>query len=199
MDRAVFFDAIRNDPFSGLAVKQVSGTEAILDGWQARGGGRRQWLSYMLATAFHETATTMQPIHEYGGDAYFTKRYDPPAKVAAQLGNVNKGDGARFHGRGYVQLTGRRNYQHATDALMVDFIADPDLALEPQHAADIMFLGMKEGWFTGKKLEDFLNARESDWENARRIVNGTDRAKIIAGYARKFDAAILAAVAQPTT
>ncbi|MGH6644232.1 MAG: hypothetical protein ACRED3_16215, partial [Bradyrhizobium sp.] len=115
MNRTTFFDRVRASLFGGrMSAGQLQGIEAILDGWEVRGRGRRQHLSYMLATAFHETAATVQPINEYGGTAYFAKRYDPPAKVAKQLGNVNKGDGPRFHGRGYVQLTGRANYARAS-------------------------------------------------------------------------------------
>lgn len=59
----------------------------------------------MLATTKHETASTMQPIDEYGDSAYFTQMHEN----RSDLGNTEPGDGARFHGRGFVQLTGRLN------------------------------------------------------------------------------------------
>jgi hypothetical protein len=53
--------------------------------------------------------------------------------------------------------------------------------------------GMFEGWFTGKKLEDYIFGNTCDYVGARKIVNGTDRAETIAGYAEKFQSALLVA------
>jgi hypothetical protein len=130
----------------------------------------------------------MQPITEYGGRSYFD-RYEG----RRDLGNTVAGDGYKFRGRGYVQLTGRRNYTLAGGKLGVDLVASPDRALEPTLAAAIMFLGMSEGWFTGKELGDYINAAGADYLNARRIINGTDRALLIAGYAEAFHKALVAA------
>lgn len=185
IDRQRFFDAVRKSPFAGkLSRPQVSGMEAILGEWERRGLTDLRHLAYMLATAFHETAFKMQPITEYGSKAYFN-RYEG----RKDLGNTVPGDGYRFRGRGYVQLTGRRNYQLASTKLGVDLVANPERALEPIIAAQIMFVGMAEGWFTGKKLFDYFNAK-TDWVNARRIINGTDKAETIASYARAFHAAL---------
>lgn len=185
IDRKAFFDTVRAAPFSGkLTPSQVSGMEAILGEWERRGLTDLRQLAYMLATAFHETAFKMQPITEYGNKAYFNK-YDG----RKDLGNTVPGDGYRFRGRGYVQLTGRRNYQLASTKLGVDLVANPERALEPIIAAQIMFVGMAEGWFTGKKLFDYFNGK-TDWVNARRIINGTDKAETIASYARAFHGAL---------
>ena len=54
----------------------------------------------------------------------------------------------------------------------------------------IMVYGCVEGWFTGKKLSDYFNETTSDWVNARRIVNGTDRSHEIAGHSKAFNAAL---------
>lgn len=195
--RKQFFDTVRRSPFAGsLSQGQVDGMGAILSEWEARGLTDLRHLAYMLATAFHETARKMQPINEYGGNAYFRRMYDIRGSrphVARALGNTVPGDGARFHGRGYVQLTGRANYARASGKLGVDFIADPERVLEPRLAAVIMFTGMEEGWFTGKRLADYFNDRLTDWTDARRIINGRDRASTIAGYARAFHAALKAA------
>lgn len=189
IDRKTFFDRVRKAPFPNrLTQEQVSGMEAILSEWERRGYTDLRWLAYMLATAFHETARRMQPITEYGAKSYFA-RYEG----RKDLGNTLPGDGYRFRGRGYVQLTGRRNYHLASQKLGVDIVADPERALEPTLAAAIMFLGMTEGWFTGHELADYFNEDETDWTNARRIVNGVDKAQTIAGYARSFHAALLAA------
>ncbi len=186
MNRAAFFASVRNSLFDGaLSASQVSGTEAILDEWDRRGLGDLRWLSYMLGTTFHECARTMQPITERGPRPYFDK-YEPGTKIGKALGNTVAGDGYRFRGRGYVQLTGRTNYHRA------GIEANPESALEPGVAAAIMFDGMTKGWFTGRKLADYFHAGVADWINARKIINGTDKAQTIAGYAKAFYAALQA-------
>ena len=191
---SVLFDEVRHTLFNGkLTRNQVSGIKFILEQWDETGFTNRQWLAYALATAFHETAFTMQPIRERGGLAYFTRMYDiggnRPDK-ARELGNLSPGDGAKYAGRGYVQLTGKTNYRRAGQSLGVDLLRRPDLAMEPAIAAFIMFQGMKDGWFTGRGFDDYLDGRHSDYRNARRIINGTDKADAIADYAIKFEAAL---------
>jgi len=194
MNLSVFFDEVRNALFKGkLTRNQVSGIKFILEQWDETGFTNRQWLAYALATAFHETAFTMQPIMEIGGSAYFTRMYDirgnRPDK-ARELGNLSPGDGAKYAGRGYVQLTGKTNYSRAGQSLGIDLLRRPDFAMEPANAAFIMFQGMKDGWFTGKGFDDYLDGKHSDYRNARRIINGTDKAGAIADYAIKFAAAL---------
>lgn len=196
MNRTAFFKAVRSSLFAGkISASQVEGMEAILDEAGSR-GTRLEWLAYMLATTFLETARTMQPIKEYGGKAYFTKMYDingsRPAK-ARELGNLTPGDGARYPGRGFVQLTGRTNYERAGRKIGVDLVANPDAAMVPANAAKIMFVGMEEGWFTGKKLADYIGDGKADYYGARRIINGKDRAAEIATYAKQFETALRAA------
>ena len=190
MDRTVFFDRVRAKLAGGkLTTGQVQGFFALMDSWT--GSGFRQ-LAYVLATAWHETAATMHPVTEYGGKKYFTK-YDT-GKLAANLGNTPQadGDGYLYRGRGYVQITGARNYRLATSRLGVNLVGSPDKALDPAIAAKIIIRGMIEGWFTGKKLSDYIGAKV-DYKGARRIVNGTDKAALIAGYADTIEAALRAA------
>lgn len=178
-----FFNAVR-PMFGKLKQSQVDGLNALLRATESLPITHR---AYLLATAFHETAKTMQPITEYGPRSYFSK-YDT-GRLASALGNTPQadGDGYTYRGRGYVQITGRRNYAKASEALGVDFVGNPDLALRPDYAARILVLGCSEGWFTGRKLEDYL---PGDYVGARRVVNGTDRAEMIAGYAENFEAAL---------
>ncbi|MBS7697862.1 MULTISPECIES: glycoside hydrolase family 19 protein [unclassified Chelatococcus] len=195
MSRAAFYSAVRKRPFGGALVQsQVDGMETILDAWNGLAiSDDRRWLAYMLATTFHETAATMQPIRERGGSAYFTRMYDirgERPRVATELGNSRPGDGALYHGRGYVQLTGRRNYARASDVVQYDLLADPDAAMRADIATAIMFAGMRDGWFTGKRLADYFSRTKDDPANARRIINGTDKAQMIAGYHRDFLAAL---------
>ena len=101
------------------------------------------------------------PINEYGGDAYFTKMYEG----RKDLGNTQPGDGARYHGRGYIQLTGRANYRSYGQKLGLALEQNPDLALEPDVAARILARYMKDHGV------DRL-AAAGDWEGVRRAVNG---------------------------
>ena len=190
LNRSAFFDAVREKPFGGrLSQGQVDGMNAILDACPPDLSTDR--LAYCLATPVVETARTMQPIKEYGGAAYFRRMYDiqgeRPAK-ARELGNLQPGDGALFCGRGYVQLTGRSNYRKATAQLRAlgyitaadDLERTPDLAMRPDVAAAVLFVGMQKGWFTGRKLADYFGPGKADAVGARRIINGQDRAAEIA-------------------
>ena len=197
INRKFFFDQARSTLFAGkLSAGQVEGMGYVLDVWEADHFSKDdRWLAYALGTTFHETAFTMQPIQERGGDAYFRKRYDIDGnpKVARSLGNTQAGDGVRFHGRGFVQLTGRANYAKCEKKFGGDLTssrAAADGVLEKGLAARIMFFGMETGLFTGRKLGDCFKGETADWKNARRIINGLDMADDIATYARKFYAAI---------
>lgn len=146
----------------------------------------RRKLAYCLATFKWETAHTMRPIDERGSDAYFNKRYGPQTSVGKMLGNTKAGDGALYHGRGYVQITGRRNYAKAKSLTGVDLIADPARAKEPELAYQIAIQGMTDGWFTGRKLSHYFAGETADYINARKIINGLDQADKIADIARNY-------------
>lgn len=203
MERETFYKHARQNPFPGkLMQSQVEGMDAILDEWDKRKLEDPRWLAYMLATAFHETAFTMQPIHEYGRKDRLIRLYDvqgsDPGR-AKRYGNTTPGDGARYCGRGYVQLTWKNNYAAFTQILQVDLVNNPERALEPKIAAQIMFEGMIRGTFTGVSLSKFFKpgSLESDWFNARKIINGLDKADTIGRYARAFWYAILMAEDKP--
>ena len=190
MNKQVFFSTVRKTLFGGkLTQSQVSGMDSILDSFEQSNVTDDRFKAYMLATVYHECAKKMQPIEEYGGKAYFTKRYGIEGsnrKLAISLGNVNVGDGYKYAGRGYVQCTGRSNYKKMGELLGVNLVDSPELALNPIIASKIMIEGMTRGTFTGKKLSDYFTDGKSDWVNARRIINGMDKADLIAGYALKF-------------
>ena len=142
----------------------------------------------MLATVKHECADTWAPITEFGKVSYFDK-YDADTPLGHRLGNTEDGDGYRFRGRGYVQITGRANYARLGELLGMggQLVQNPDLALDPVIAYRIMSAGMRKGSFTGKKLSDYISPNSCDYLNARRIINGTDQAQKIAGYATAIE------------
>jgi predicted chitinase len=195
MNKAAFFAAVRRDLFSsGLQPKQVYLIEALLDAFD-NAGWPLAHAAYALATAHHETAQWVH-LKELGGDAYFKRMYDKAGKrpkVADTLGNTEAGDGVKFAGRGFVQLTGRNNYRKAGSAIGVDLLKEPTRAEEPTIAARILIWGMATGAYTGKANRDYLSKDPPDYVNARRIINGTDKASLIAGYGKTFAAALTAA------
>lgn len=175
IDRKIFFDTIRASLFHVLTQSQVDGTSAILDEWEKdRASEDTRWLAYVLATAYHETAHTMCPIEEYGkgkGHPY---------------GLTDATTGEAYYGRGYCQLTWKANYSKASELCDVDLIHNPSLALTTPIAAEIICQGMSDGWFTGKKLGDYFSSVKDDPVGARHIINGTDRADLVASYYRHF-------------
>lgn len=136
----------------------------------------RNQAAYVLATADHETNKTFLPVRE----AYWVKNAEQWRKRNLRY--------YPWYGRGFVQLTWEANYLKAGKKIGVDLTKDPDAAMQPDHAAKILVLGMKEGWFTGKKLSDYITLTSSEFVSARRIINGTDKDDEIAALAMKYDA-----------
>jgi hypothetical protein len=198
INRDFFFAHVRQTLFRGrLSQSQVAGLNFILDNWEESYARRDdRWLAYALATTHHETDMKMQPIHEYGSDRRFFELYDINGRnprLARQLGNIYPDDGVLFHGRGFVQLTGRTNYAKMETKFGGNYTSNraaADRVLGGALAANIMFYGMEKGVFTGKKFADYFNASTEDWVNARRIINGVNKAQLIAGYGRAYYAAI---------
>lgn len=151
--------------------------------------------AYELATARRESHLGNWP-NEFGGNAYFEKKYGPNSSHRDDLQNTHPGDGARFHGRGLVQITGRRNYTDWTQRLAnenylhngesADLVNHPELAADPQIAAHIAVKGMRDGTFTQHKLGDYVNDKQTDYFHARRVINGLDHAQEIADQATSF-------------
>lgn len=127
-----------------------------------------------IATVYVETHigdSTFKPIREFGGESYFTRNYESDRDRARQLGNDRPGDGARYCGRGYIQITGRANYRHYGGVLGVPLEDSPDLALEASTAARIL-----AAYFAGRGIpahaSTALGSADQDWRSVRRAVNG---------------------------
>jgi putative chitinase len=192
-NRQKFFDGYKA-AFGGLTQSQVSGLESLLSSLeQDKDLTYVTYMAYMLATLKHETADNFQPITEYGGQSYFN-RYDPvladtaTRRATARLnGNTQKGDGYKYRGRGFVQITWKNNYRKLGTAVGYDLVTYPEKALDPVIAYKIMSYGMRTGAFTGKKLSDYMNDRQADYREARRIINALDKADTIKSYAVVFE------------
>lgn len=202
LNRAAFYAAARVTPFGGRLTQQnVDGTNAILDEFEANWANRQPLasLAYGLATVFHETDGTMRwDIEEYGKGK--GKKYGKPAGPYKQV----------YYGRGPVQLTWLANYETMQRLVVArrfpgkDIVRYPKQALEKDIAIAVMFEGMYRGLstrgdFTGKALEDYFPANADDLPaeelrrralQARRVINGTDKADRIAEIFESFYAAL---------
>lgn len=199
INRKFFFDTVRLSLFDGkLTGPQVAGLKAMLDKWEAETpNADDRWLAYMLGTAHHETGRTMQPVRE----TFATSDESAIARLNAAFAKgvltwVSKpywqkdADGKSWLGRGYVQITHKANYQKLKGVTGIDLTGDPTKAMEVPVALDIMFKGMAKGSFTSKKLGDYFSGGKEDWRSARKIINGLERADLVASYAKKYYSAI---------
>jgi hypothetical protein len=146
-------------------------------------GVLRNQLAYILATARWETAHTMKPVREAfwlseGWRRRNLTRYYP------------------YYGRGFAQLTWDYNYRRAGEALGIgdELVEDPDRALEPEIAAEVLIVGMMEGWYNarGHGLGHYVTLTHSDYVQARRTVNILDKAGRIALLAEAYEDLLLA-------
>jgi predicted chitinase len=180
-DENIFFERY-HQIFGALGRYQLNGLTRMLQAAERDASFTciRQ-LAYAFATVQRETnvagrvngqrvALTYNPITELGSRAYISSHYD----YRRDLGNTRPGDGWKYRGRGYVQITGRTNYTKFARLLGIDLVNDPELALQPDIAWEILSLGMHQGLFTGKKLDDYISRHDrarTDFYNARRIIN----------------------------
>ncbi len=176
LNRKTFFEGYR-EVFGHLSEGQVEGLEFLLGKvendprWE-----NTQQIAYFLATIQHETASTFQPIKEF----------------RAKKGSEGRAIQDRYwlsgyYGRGYVQITWKKNYEK------FGIVDEPDKALEPETAYEIASEGMLKGLFTGKRLSDFIHGDETDYVNARKVVNGLYKANQIAKNAGNFEAILTTA------
>lgn len=198
--RKTFFDAIR--PLFGgrLTKSQVEGMNALFKVWEARYANfEPAVLAYCMATSFHETGKAMQPVREAfaGSDTTAIARLDK-AHRQGRMPYVRHiywrpdANGRAWFGRGHVQLTHKDNYHKAAARLGLPLDSRPELALDPEISARVLYSGCIDGWFTQHKLTDFISQRRIDFCNARKVVNPGDHKtyKMIEGYAHQFHGAL---------
>jgi putative chitinase len=207
MNVAEFFNGVRNlDIFGGsLSQHQVDGINSILNEWSTVSGKsnvslaiENAQLAYILATARREVGSGMYPVREgYASSdslaiAHVTDMFNRH-QISHNYAAPDPHTGLSYFGRGIVQLTWADNYKNIGNLIDVDLYHNPDLALDPVIAATIAVRGMVGGWFTGVGLSKYINQSGTDFVNARRIINGTDVASLVASYATKFLTCIIAA------
>ena len=158
--------------FGTLSEVQKRSIRLIVQAFKEWGDGDDNKLAYILATAWHECS--FEPKREYRAK---------PSQVDVYL-KQNRYWYTGFFGRGFVQLTWERNYLKMSKITGVDLVKNPDLALNPAIAAKIIVYGMINGSFTRKPLSKYINYFSVDFYRARLVVNGYDKAAIIANYAK---------------
>jgi predicted chitinase len=164
-------DEIGKGKVHNFSTKQGT-IEAIKSECKTQGIGLKTQIAYVLATTQWETAQTFQPVRE-----------------AFWLNEDWRRRNLRYHpyyGRGYVQLTWKTNYQKYGGILGIDLVNKPDLAMNQNVALFVLVHGFKTGAFTGRKITDHINNHQTDFLNARRCINGTDKMLQIANLAKKF-------------
>lgn len=167
-----------------------------INGYDNKSAKNPLYVAYILATAYHETAFTIYPISEIGKGR--TRKYGKVFKNSKGLryGIKNsKGEAYdyemypyTYYGRGLVQLTWWDNYSTMSPICGIDLVSNPEEANNPKYASKILVYGMIKGSFTGAKLSSYIKygLQSHEFVNARRIINGTDKASSIAAHAYTF-------------
>lgn len=169
----------------------------LFDAWEKFGDEEKNRLAFVLATARRESMSTFLPIREAPscgtneicreraiGDMLEKRATKHGVQPRANYALPNK-DGRRFYGRGFLQLTFEDNYRRTGKILGIDLVKDPDKALDPQVAGEVLVRAILDGWYGSKKpLSSYINSKETDWINARNNVNpGSPNKPITAAYA----------------
>lgn len=190
------YDIIRKELAGGkITPEQFKGFERVVSALDADKDYSYPQGAYVLATIWHETATRMTPIGEYGkgkGRAYGTwltnskgERYcyKDFSKKSVYL---ERDYPFLYYGRGDTQNTWWDNYDKLSKVFKVDFLRNPDLLLTDEWSTPVTLYSMKVGLYTGRKLSTFVNSNKQDFVEARRVINGVDKADKIAKEALVF-------------
>lgn len=147
----------------------------IIDEYYGQGYSIVFQLAYILATAKHESKLG-EWMEEKGGEAYLKSKYHYTTAKGKELGNRYENDHIDYKGRGFVQLTGRANYQKYEKITGLPLIDNPKMVQEKTVAAFILVHGMMNGTYTQRhELPSFVNYIKQDFFNARKVVNAIGR------------------------
>ncbi|WP_448121672.1 XVIPCD domain-containing protein [Xanthomonas arboricola] len=148
----------------GFGVDRESSVRLIVKTALENGVTDPKQISYMLATAQHETRNFQAPEEDFG---------------RSQARKLGYSGGEEFYGRGYVHLTHDYNYAKFDKLLGLngEMVRNPDMAKQPEIAAKVLVVGMSDGLFTGKPLDRYIDNDSHDVYNARRVVNGVTPSK----------------------
>lgn len=143
----------------GFGISRQQSVDLIVRTCLENGVSDHRQIAYVLATAQHETRNFTAPEEDFG---------------RSQARKLGYRGGEEYFGRGYVHLTHRDNYERMDRLLGLNgqLVRDPGLATDPEIAAKIMVIGMRDGLFTGKRLDRYIDEDSNDLYNARRTVNG---------------------------
>ena len=192
------FSVLREN-FSSLTQSQVDGINKIVYEIDQYGGFSYPQAAYILATIWHETDKTLHPIEEYGkgkgrpygtwyknskGELYSFKNYKKNTVY------LYKDFPFLYYGRGHSQNTWWDNYEKLSRVFGVDFLRNPQLLLQDGYSIKATLYALRVGLYTGAKLDTYINSSKKDYVNARRTVNGTDKAEKIAKEAEVFERAL---------
>lgn len=225
IDRKKFFASLK--PILGVkrwTKQQVDGLDRFLDECQRDpivpdGLVGIQRVAYWIYTMAVETDRTFQPIQEYGGRAYFIRRYGASTRKGRELGNKTDEEAVEHSGKGLVQTTGTKNverleahirehYPWIVEAVERDtgrpfdltYGDQPDDKADAQNLLrfDVAYVALVAGTtfaFYGPPLSRYISAKGCNYKGARRCVNGTDRDDEFAVFCPRIEAALRAATA----
>ena len=114
------------------------------------------------------------------------------ASVARKNGCRIDGDGYKYRGRGFVQITWRINYEKFNGINGIDFGLEPEKIMDFDTLIKVTVDGMEKGLFVkGETLSKHINTEKKDYKSARRIINGQDKDWIIAEYAQGIEECLM--------
>ncbi len=175
-----------NAPYQVDNVSDNVAVENMLKDAAKKAGMTDIEIKAFLAQANHESHN-FASTKEYGSNRYFRRNYDIKhnPRVAKLLGNTEPGDGIKYHGRGYLQITGRYNYAAAEEALGLPLLDHPELLEDPKIAAkaSIWFWLWRvrenvRNMYDVKEVTYMINKELKDLEKREELFNAYKNLKI---------------------
>ena len=194
INRKFFFSQSRISLFDGIVpVSAAEGIEVILSQWETNYDTHDdRWLAYILGTVHYESDRSFKPMSEGGARLrHLVRNEDAEGRANGEVaGRPDDEELERYFGRGFVLLTWKANYAWVGDRIGVDLVNEPHRAADLDVASQVIIAGMRHGWFNGRMLADYFNSQVEDSVGAREVLNGRNKANLVAGYAMQYYAAI---------